>query len=82
MELRYWWEHDKENKKYKLIDTVGIKTRFERKIFVLEFCGFPNCLDVRKGYKLLVGQFTVDQVENESTLAQTEAFGTGGSKVK
>ena len=28
------------------------KCRFERLIFVLEFGGFPNCLDVGKGRKL------------------------------
>ena len=36
-----------------LVDTVGIKSAdLEDKIFVLAFCGFPNCLDVQKGRKL------------------------------
>ena len=37
----------------RLIDTVVIKSAdLEDKIFVLEFCDFPNCLDVGKGCKL------------------------------
>ena len=36
-----------------LVDTLGIKSAdLKDKFFVLEFCGFPNCLDVEKGRKL------------------------------
>ena len=58
-ELRYRWEHGNEKNKYKLVewrafvDTVVIKSAvLRKKIFVLQFCGFPNCLDVRKGRRL------------------------------
>ena len=57
VELRYWWEYCDEKTsivKWKaLVDTVGIKSAdLEDKFFALVFCGFSNCLDVRKGRKL------------------------------
>ena len=34
-----------------MVDTVGVKSRFEKQIF-LEFCSFLNCLFVGKGRRL------------------------------
>ena len=36
-----------------LVDTLGIKSAdLKDKFFVLDFCGFPNSLEVEKGRKL------------------------------
>ena len=57
MEQRYWWEHEEKtrvnrlNEKRSLI-LWGLERPFEKLIFLLDFCGFPNCLDVGKGRKL------------------------------
>ena len=49
-----WWREN-ENKLVEwraLFDTVGTKSAdLKDKFFVLEFCSFPNCLDVGKGLK-------------------------------
>ena len=55
MELRYWWKYgDEKTREWKaLVDTVEIKsTDLKEKYFALEFCGFPNNLDIGKGHKL------------------------------
>ena len=37
---------------------MGIKSAdLEEKFFLLDFCGFPNCLDVEKGRKEWLGRF-------------------------
>ena len=49
IELRYWLEYDDEKKRNKLVerkalvDTGGLRVPIWKIIFVLVFCGFPNC---------------------------------------
>ena len=57
VELRYWWEYGDEkggidwfNEK-RLLIPGGLRVSIWKTNFCV-FCGFPICLDVRKGRKL------------------------------
>ena len=65
IELGYWWEHDEVKKKTKQIKNKfvewkvfvdaagGVRVPIWKIHFSVQFWGFPNCLDVVKGYVLL-----------------------------
>ena len=53
IEIYYLWEYGDEKTQIVvwkvLVNTMGIKSANLKD--KLEFCGFPNCADVRKGHK-------------------------------